>query len=319
MRVVILGAGIGGKLAAVGIKNKFPEYEVTLVGPESKEPSGLFYFNEKIPGIAEKEVKVSYDVSSVNEGGSIFCREDVFRNYQIKSRGTYSPSAKISSFDKVGTTETGYFMDDDFDLSDINWIKDTCDSIFTKKNNGFNSIITHKGKVCDYDKLISTIPFNILYSMIFRTDIVKSLKSTPVYVVEVTSSEYDYRDISKINVIYDVSEDKFYRHSLYYNKYGTYVKISSETIIDITDQDDWAALALPSKANKVVKKKLSPGKIIPDEIVVKNPKDLSDVEVTADTVEELTGIRILGRYARWDYHYLVTDTYKDAISFVSSD
>lgn len=61
-KVVIIGAGVSGKIIARGLKDKYRErIKVILVGPEGSEAfPELFYFNQKIPGICEKEVQVTY-------------------------------------------------------------------------------------------------------------------------------------------------------------------------------------------------------------------------------------------------------------------
>ena len=293
MKVIILGEGVGGKLAAQGIASKYPYVDVTLIGPETKAPSGLFYFNEEVPGIAEKPVKVTY--SSIGE-----LTDNSFVDYQIKSRGYYDPSVKISSFDKIGKAETGYLLNTDFNLSGVNWIKDECErvdliskKVFVKNIGGNLRAIFGMS----YDLLISTIPLNTFVGSLGGSSekIESMMEYQPVYVKEMKVPSN--KEIEEIVVHYDLTSSPYYRHSSYYSAGREIVEMRAETIKTITDYT----------------KKLYPGKI------VKSSVKGSQIYCLADNIEKANPcIRILGRYARWDYHYLVTDTYRDALEFVKN-
>lgn len=287
-KIVVLGAGIGGMLAARGIKDKFPNFEVTLIGPEDKnERPGLFYFNQKIPGICEREIDVTYEM--VGDGS--------LQDYQIKSRG-YSDSNMItSSFKNVGKTVKGYLVSKQISLTGICRVVGNVTSI---------NLFSKKLKVSDiptefsFDYLISTIPLSVFLNIfpdatmhgidlkLFKDE----FKFTPVYQKIVGSKEVSDDLIDSIKVFYDLSNSEFYRHSSYYHG-DNITKMVSESIKEFSDYDSVAY----------------PGKITPS-------KKLTGI--VAYLEDRFSCLRICGRYARWDYHYLVDQTYFDSIKFVES-
>lgn len=282
-KVVVLGAGIGGILAARGIKDKFPEMSVTLVGPrQDNDRPGLFYFNKKIPRIAEKEIDVEYNL--VGEGSVV--------DYQLKSRGHFDHSVTKSSFNNVGKKVKGYLLSSDINLEDIECISSFSSSVDLK-----NQKVVCGETLLTYDLLVSTIPLsNFLNLISYSESELKALKEIfishccPVYQ---KVSGYDFVDdsqINKINVFYDLSDSKYYRHSSYYNG-SDIVKMISESIDPSCSYDKIA----------------QPGKIVPS----------STLSKLVENIESLNNNVILcGRYARWDYHYTVDQTYEDAIKFV---
>lgn len=280
-RVVVLGAGIGGQLAARGIKDTYPDLEVILIGEVNSTTHGLFYFNERIPGVAERRVPVTY--STVGDGA--------IQDYQKKSRGEVNESVKVSSFDKIGKTEIGYLTDGNISLSGIYnlpFMAEEIDLVSKTVNTCFVNV--------NYDILISTIPLPTFFKIggfIDHNDMYKkSFKWKPVF-EKVTSNPFQSGDITEIKVFYDTDPSSvFYRHTSYYC--GDQIsRMVSESITDFKGYDS----VLPM------------GKIIPSEFI-------SECVVASERL--YNNVKFCGRYARWEYHYLVSDTYKDAINFVSS-
>ena len=292
--IVVLGAGIGGKVVALGIKWKYPKNKVVLVGPESNSPEGLFYFNRKIPGISMYPVEVDYR----QEG----CPDNPMEVYQKKSRGEYDPKVKVSSLSKVGTTEIGYFLD-----RSINWQLLDAGVIWIKEN--VTSINFSSKKVRTdhdegtYDDLISTIPFNVLVKLIYDYDISPQLKYQPIYVKKDIYD--DYLVIDRIIVTYDLTDSPYYRISSY------------QGYIDLSD-DKVTVEKTSESINKVDDTCIAmyPGKIIPSDLYIERAG--RRIKIDAETIEKLFDFKIVGRYARWDYHYTVDQSYYDTIEYLST-
>lgn len=289
-KIVVLGAGIGGMLAARGIKDKFPNFEVTLIGPEDKnERPGLFYFNQKIPGICEREIDVTYEM--VGEGS--------LQDYQVKSRGYSDSNMIISSFRNVGKTVKGYLVNKEISLESIQRVVGTVTSLnlFGRQvfAENFPSSFT-------FDYLISTIPLKVLLKIIVNASgslsgvdlklFEDEFKCTPVYQKIAGFQKVSDNHIDSIKVFYDLSNSEFYRHSSYYHG-DNITRMVSESIKEFEDYDSVAY----------------PGKITPS-------KKLTGI--VAYLEDRFSCLRICGRYARWDYHYLVDQTYFDSIKFVES-
>lgn len=276
--VVVVGAGIGGQLAARGIKDNYPDHEVVLVGKICPTAHGLFYFNEKIPGVAEQEIKVTYGL--LGEGS--------MEDYQMKSRGEVSGDVKVSSFDKVGKVDVGYMTDGEIPLDGIKLIEENALRIDldTRK------VQLDSSKDVYYDYLVSTVPLKAFLFLTNSTveNLIDQFKSQPVYEKITQSNLIEDAPIDQIKVFYDLSDSHFYRHSSYYHG-DDIVRMVSETIKEFEGYDDVAR----------------PGKIIPSERLT---------EFVTRTEEKYGNLILCGRYARWDYHYLVSDTYRDAVEFL---
>lgn len=273
--IVVIGAGLGGQIAARGIKDNYPEDHVTLVGNPVTEFPGLFYFNDKIPGVAEKEVKVSYQI--VGEGS--------LEDYQKKSRGTFESTITESSFSKVGKTVTGYALNHRrVDLSDI--LNILCNVVEIRLNS--REIILEDGQELKYDKLVSTVPLNVFLSLSKIEMSPSEFKYTPVNEKVVQTLDSDFSEVTKVVVYYDLTESKYYRHSHYYIGDSIYKSVS-ETV-----REDESCTST-----------IYPGKIIPSRLL-----SLYVASIECNYPE----VALCGRYARWSYHYLVSDTYHDAVS-----
>lgn len=286
-RVVVVGAGIGGKLAARGIKNKFPEFDVFLVGPEDcNERPGLFYFNRKIPGICEKKVEVTYGL--VGEG--------TMKDYQIKSRGYFDRRMVNSSFKNIGKTVEGYLVNREISFEDINRIVGEVSFIDLEQR----FLYIQKSLRLDFDYVIVTVPLKVLLKIMSHEnldgvnldDIVKEFKCAPVYQKVAGFQKVSDNHIDSIKVFYDLSSSGFYRHSSYYHG-DCITRMVSESIHEFEEYD------LISY----------PGKITPS---------IRLTEIVNTIEERFDCIKICGRYARWSYHYLVDQTYFDSISFIES-
>ena len=286
--IVIVGAGVGGQVAARGIKDMVKDaYDVFLIGPEDNHRTGLFYFNKKIPGICEREIPVVYDMIS---SGS-------FEDYQKKSRGYSDPSMGQSFFGKIGGRSKGYLLNSDkIDMKGINRVFGTVESInpLDKKVN-FDDCLS-----LDYDYLIVTVPLMVFMRLLTPSTIIggrdfsQEFKFSPVY-TKIRGMEVPESMIDCIRVFYDMSpadESKFYRHSSYYSQ-GFIVKMISESIIDFEGKDQVAPLG-----------KIKPSKVLTNFV--------SEIE------SNFMDIKICGRYARWEYHYTVDQTYEDVINFLST-
>lgn len=289
MKVVVLGSGLSGKLSVLALHRSFPECEVTLVGPESDFPCGLFYFNEKIPGVAEREITVSYSKFG----------DCSWEDYQLKSRGVRLPvsSSSKSSLYKAEKelTEVGYSLNTE--NNELDEVNKYCTRIysFARVVDQYNNLLVCQDGTClKYDYLISTIPLpNFLKMLGIYFD---DFKYKPIYVRNTFFTTYSDRSkysknpnnilekTSRIDIKYNCSkEDLVYRTSTYYDSFGRTTVVSEESLEEIDDFDQ----------------KLIPGKIIPTDV----PEVYS------------SNIKIFGRYAKWEYHYLVTDTYRDAYEF----
>ena len=289
-KIVVLGAGIGGMLAARGIKDKFPDFEVTLIGPEDKnERPGLFYFNQRIPGICEREINVIYEM--VGEGS--------LQDYQVKSRG-YSDSNMItSSFKNVGKTVKGYLVNKEISLEGIQRVVGTVTSLNLF---GRQVSVANFPSAFTFDYLISTIPLSVLLKVVVNASgslsgvdlklFEDEFKFTPVYQKVSGFQKVSDNHIDSIKVFYDLSSSEFYRHSSYYHG-DNITRMVSESIKELEDYDSVAY----------------PGKITPS-------KKLTGI--VAYLEDRFSCLKICGRYARWDYHYLVDQTYFDSIKFVES-
>lgn len=279
MRVIVAGAGIGGKIISYGLSKESKNLEVILIGKDNQVRPGLFYFNEKIDEICEKEINVTY--SSVGDGS--------FESYQIKSRGILSDDVKTSSFGNIGKTVKGYLLSSEINLNNIVRVNENIDSIdlFNKK--------VKVGSICiNFDYLISTVPLKTFINLVdpvLCDKLSKEFKYMPVYQYCLGEDIKDC-NIDEINVKYDLTESQFYRHSTYLNR-GHVLSIVSESITDFRGKSSVSY----------------PGKIIPS-------NQLTD---TVKSIEEgFDYIKLCGRYARWDYHYLVSQSYYDAINFMKS-
>lgn len=278
MRVIVAGSGVGGKIISYGLSKEFDNLEIVLIGEENTVKPGLFYFNHKIPGICEKEINVTY--SSVGEGS--------FLDYQKKSRGEVSKEVKTSSFDNIGKTVKGYLLNSEIDLTHVNQISQNIDDIdlFDKK-------IKVGDQCLSFDYLISTMPLKVFLSLMDSSlcdEMAREFKYMPVYQYCLGTQVRD-SDIDEINVKYDLTDSNFYRHSTYLNQ-GCIQYMVSESI---TDFDGRTSVSYP-------------GKIIPSS---KLTDCVNSIENTFDYV------KLCGRYARWDYHYLVDQSYRDAINFIN--
>lgn len=282
MNIVVLGSGLSGEVIAEGLSNKFPRNDIYLIGESgSKDNSGLFYFNRKIPGIAEKPVEVVYE--SVGSGS--------FSDYQKKSRGFCDKSITTSSFDKIGKHEIGYLgkTGQGSYRTKMRFIRILSNA--SSINLDENKVVTVSGSVIKYDRLISTVPLNIFMDLAGydSSEVKGEFRSTPVYQM-IAESKKEY-SVKKIKVFYDLSDSIFYRHSSYYNEDEEVVKMISESIVDFKEK------------NKVC----IPGKIFPSSVLSSFVENIENV---------YKNVKLCGRYARWDYHYLVDQSYFDAIQFI---
>lgn len=281
MKVVVIGSGVGGQLVSYGIKEKFSNYDVILVGPDvsSKESAGLFYFNRKIPNICDREIRVSYDL--IGDG--------TLENYQIKSKGFSDSTLTTSSFNNIGETVSGYILTKNLTRSDITRYKDFVKFIDL---NGRSIILGDDTKI-SYDYLISTIPLNVFINVCnhggrsYRSE----FKYRPVY--QFTAGKVDRGRVSSIKVKYDLTDSIFYRHSTYLDGHEEVLWMSSESIVDFANETSV----------------MSPGKIVPSEILSK---------YVAEVEGRYSNVKLCGRYARWDYHYTVDQSYYDSIEFIKS-
>ena len=279
-KVIVVGAGIGGQLISKSLKNCYGDkLDITLIGKVDNRPRpGLFYFDHKIPKICDKEVVVSYEM--IGDGD--------LKSYQIKSRGYYSSEMKNSSFNNIGKSITGYLMSDEFNLNGIKRITQDVDKVLHDDN-----LVVVNNKSYRYDFLIMTTPLNVtihlMYGDVFN-DKLGTLAYKPVYQKITGFKDIPDSEIDSMKVFYDLSDSNFYRHTSYYNQEDI-VKMISESI---TKFDGANVVAYP-------------GKIIPNEFATD----------FVGRVEELyPQVKLLGRYARWDYHYLISNSVDDAISFI---
>lgn len=286
-RVVVVGAGIGGKLAARGIKNKFPEFEVFLVGPEDcNERPGLFYFNHEIPGICEKKIEVTYGL--VGKG--------TMKDYQIKSRGYFDSRMVNSSFKNIGKTVEGYLVNREINFEDINRVVGEVSLIDLDQK----FLYIQDSLRLKFDYVIVTVPLKVLLKIVKSEDplginfddINKEFKCTPVYQKIAGFQKVSDNHVDSIKVFYDLSSSGFYRHSSYYHG-DRITRMVSESILEFEEYD------LISY----------PGKITPSHRLT---------EIVNTIEKKFDCIKICGRYARWDYHYLVDQTYFDSVSFIES-
>lgn len=277
--ILVLGAGVGGQIVAE-ISRDYDE--VKLVGPATVAPGGLFYINKRLPGLTTKKIDVAYTSDKP-------LSDETYKTYQIKSRGTYNPEIKVSSLDKVGTTSAGYLLRD-FDLDDIQ-VK--CNCKFIDLENQY-ILTSESDQPLFYDYLISTIPINIFFKLALDLDVSADMIYSPIHLKE---EEYFVEDenVSKILVEYNVSEDTdIYRKNIYQNKEGITIKASSESIKSLNDET----------------RVIYPGKIIPSKLLSQRVKEVED---------SYTNIKLLGRYARWSYHWTLDQTYSEAKNFLNTN
>lgn len=278
--VCVLGAGIGGKIISYGIKKKYGDsVKVVLVGEESRVRPGLFYFNKKIPGICEKEVSVTY--SKIGTG--------TLDDYQKKSRGVIDSEVKISSFDKIGKTVTGYLLNREVDLSEIIRINENANKLVLSQKKLYT-----KSDEGTFDYLISTIPLKNFMSIINESLVTKyspEFKYSPVYQYQINEIPEDSK-IKSIRVSYDTSDSVFYRHSFYEQDKDHWSMVSES----ITDFENRTSV-------------IYPGKIIPSKVL---SEFVDSIEGTCDY------FKFCGRYSRWDYHYTVDQSYEDAMKFLEN-
>lgn len=273
--VVVLGCGIGGKIISKGLKLKYPELEVFLIGEDSPLSPGLFYFNKKIDNICDKEVIVNY--SLLGEGS--------LEEYQRKSRGLSNSNLKVSSFNLVGQSVKGYLLNNQFSLSGVKRVNSNASKVSLSEN----FVRTQDGITIKYDYLINTVPLNIFSRLIGQFEKVEGkFEWSPVY--QFSAGKFS-NSIDEIKVQYDLREEVvFYRHSTYLSK-GKVVKVVSESIKDFDGR------------NSV----MVPGKIIPREFLTDYVNSLEN---------QFNNLKICGRYARWDYHYTVDQSYYDSVNFI---
>lgn len=275
---VVLGAGVGGQIVAKTVKNS--DYDVTLTGPEASDPGGLFYLSKRIPGVSSHKVVTTYRSDTpVDVESSI--------RYQIKSRGTYDKKVKVSSLSKVGTSEEGYILDS-IDISGVVRISQKCK--FIDLDNQY-ILVEDSDRPIFYDRLISTIPVNEFFKLSEDEDITSSLAYQPIHLIE---EQFEVLDTKVTSIIteYDLSSSDIYRRSWYCNKSGKTIKSSYEAIVP-----------LPFETRIMY-----PGKILPSDKVL---------EMINDIEQKYPNVKLLGRYARWDYHWMINQTYSEAKKFIN--
>lgn len=282
--IAVLGAGIGGQVISESLSREYPNDKVILIGKKVNSSFGLFYLNKEIPGITGKSFKVEY--CKLGDG--------TFDDYQKKSRGESINSIKTSSFDKVGNFENGYLLNKDFGKSkhytsvEGNAVKVNLSSQSIDTDDEWHTRV-------NYDELISTVPLKVFLQITNLTGIDPSEfkyqkvyeKVTPPWLVGKFEDTFD-----SMKVFYDTTDSIYYRHNSYY-KGDNLVKMTSESIIE----DDSATSVHPY------------GKIIPSEKINNYVNQLE---------EFYPNVKLCGRYSRWDYHYLITDSYVDAKKFIKS-
>ena len=273
-KLVVLGAGIGGRVISKYLKNKYSDkLDILLVSKECKLPKDLFYFDSKIEGVAEREISVRYDLNGERD----------INKFIVKSKGNISDKFNenlTTSFDKVGTTEKGYLLNEDLDEVDIPYNA-------TKINTLCKWIDLDNNERINFDLLISTIPLPIFIKLNYNPNLsgFRFINSDLFEKVETFSSEEDF---NRIEVVYDTTDSEFYRISHFF-KDDTLIKTVSETL---SENSDYV--------------KVSPGKI----------SRLKEADNYIKTSETLFNVKFCGRYARWDYHYLVTTSVKDAEDYI---
>lgn len=287
-RVVIIGAGVSGKIIARGLKDRYKDsLEVVLIGPDQSEAfPELFYFNQKVPGICEKEIQVTYDeLKDPEDDGS-----QSWQIYQKKSRGVNSNKVSTSSLSLVGQTVTGYLPSREISFEDISRNLSQVTNIVLDDKFVSTPTITY-----GYDYLISTVPLNIFMKL---TDNINSryLDEFQKSVMPIYQSRVDgpAKDFDSIKIYYDLHKNTvFYRHSSYFHG-SEVVKLVSESIKDF----DGATSVL------------RPGKILPSDELTRFVKNFEEAH---------PDIILCGRYARWEYHYTADQSYYDAIKFISKN
>lgn len=288
MKVLILGAGIGGLSIAQRLSYEDRVSEIVLIGPDSPVQPGLFYYNKPIDHVAEKEILVKY--GSIGEG--------TFEDYQRKSRGLEEVPGEIrvSSFSLINKSVKGYTSE--------GLILHPSEKIVREYSNaqevdfGNRQVKVSSGKYgaiwYSYDLLISTIPLSALISISrhlrFQSSKYKEeFKFSPVYQHQSGELTNDY---DEINVMYDLTDSHFYRHSSYLRQ-GKVQYIVSESIRKFDG------------ATSVI----YPGKIVPSKCLT---------EFVSDLQSKYPSLLCCGRYARWDYHYTVDQSVNDALSYINS-
>lgn len=272
--VVILGAGIGGQVIAKTLSEKHPSLEVFLVGTKDNRTTGLFYLNEKIEGVTDKEINITYD--KIGNG--------TIEDYEEKSRGCSIGKDATSSFNKVGSSEKGYLISSDLSGSYTNIKRNAIEvDLYSKE------VVLQDKIIIKYDYLISTIPLKAFMTLIHVTPPFE-FKSSPVYVTETSKSKEDY---DSIKVVYDTDpKSVYYRYNHYYNG-NKLIKTTAESLKD----------------NGIHTNVHYGGKIVPDEVISSYVEGLEF---------ENPEIKLCGRFARWEYHYLISDSYKDSMKFIES-
>lgn len=289
-KILILGAGMSGLTIAAGLGRKFGDCcDIILVGPDSKGLlPGLFYYNTEIPGICDKEIQVDYDV--VRDLRESPDSEEMFKLYQLKSRGVYDDKVKTSSLSLVGKSVKGYLPSVDLTASpNVTRCYDTVTFIdFDSKK------VVTDSKVLEYDFLVVTIPLKVLMQLALKDksksyDLEFKSKSIPIY--QSVISDDPAAPFDKIMIYYDLHENSvFYRHSSFMFN-GKVTKLVSESI----------------RPFEGFQSTIYPGKILPS----------NELRAYVDSVTtRYTNVGIFGRYARWDYHYTVDQSYFDAMNFV---
>lgn len=277
--IIVIGAGVGGQLAAYGIAREFPAYKVLLIGPKTDNPKGLFYFNREIPGLNMRRIPVNYEL--IGEGS--------LDDYQVKSRGYKSNKLSTSSFNHIGKEVDGYLLESDsILLSNISQLHTSIDLIDREKS----KIITTENEIISYDYLISTIPLISFIRTselpVIFTQLSQKFYYNPVYI---RTTNYSEDQVSKILVRYDLTDSIFYRHSIYSNSEDEVIRTEEESIIDFEDKTTT----------------MFPGKIVPSHTLS---------EYVSQVEDKYPNIKLCGRYARWDYHYTVDQTYYDSLEFI---
>lgn len=239
-KVLVLGAGLGGQMITSYLKQEFPSLNITCIGKKDSRRPGLFYFNERIPGICDKEIQVTYDKLGTGS----------FEDYQVKSRGVVDPSIKTSSFSNVGKTVTGYLQSCETSLETV--------PVMIDEINLVDKYVKAEDQVFYYDYLISTIPLKIFLKCchMFTPDLSDEFKQMPVYQFKVGQDFCD-TDITSVKVFYDTTDSVFYRTTSYY--VGDEVaSVVSESIIDFAGRTSVCV----------------PGKILPSQLLTDRVKQL---------------------------------------------
>lgn len=313
--LAVIGAGHSGRIIARTAVDMYPELDVYLIGPESQGQEGLFYVNEKIPGIAEKPIKVEYGFIKPMYLSDLDAKESYIRKTRGDCFNPFQVDVKsiISSIDKVGTKEVGYTFNEDLDFyKDISYINRNCTDIYLKQR---SISVEDFWRPIRYDYLIVTTPYFITAKLIrdFGKLSVKGCDCSPIYVSSgIKDKEGFSPTFNKIRVTYDCDpQSHIYRRNEYVSDSDPDFHVSWNVL---------EAMSLPKFDDKREYSEVKLGKI-------KNPgkrpkvliEELNQKEFDLIDLEEKCPIKFLGRFARWDYHYLVTDSYKDGMNFLNKN